>query len=486
MKKSIAKNSLFNVAYKLLNVLFPLVTSVYLARVLLPEGVGKVGYAQNLLSYFLVFATMGIPNYGAREIARAGENRERSDKLFTELFLMNGTSTVIWSAIYLLLIYTIPGLRTQWQIFLAVGLQLFLNIFNVDWYYTGKEEFVYITVRSTVIKVISIVCIFLFIKDKEDLVLYATINALAITGNYLFNIYNLRGRVKLCFHELNFLQHIKPVIILMFTILATDVYNQVGITIMGFFCTDADIGYYTYAVKLIIIVTSVSVAIAGTTLPRVSQYYGNQKTTDFDRLINRTLEVMLILAIPCMVGLWLVGNDAVLVLFGDMFLPTVEILRIAAPVIIIVVVSYEFGPIVLTATNNERYLLAATACGAFANVAANMLLVPQFAGRGAAIAYLCAEITVLLVHVHYGKRYADFKIKRREIFSMLCASGVMIIIVFIIQNMLHNSALLRLGMSVALGAGGYGLTLLLMKNQMAIEILKKVRADRMPLIKKLM
>ena len=44
---------------------------------------------------------------------------------------------------------------------------------------------------------------------------------------YLWNIINLRGRVRFTFTNLCFKNHIRPVIILLVTLLATDLYNQI-------------------------------------------------------------------------------------------------------------------------------------------------------------------------------------------------------------------------------------------------------------------
>ena len=62
-KKSIALNSMFNMAYKGFTALFPLLTTTYIARTLLPEKVGLVSYANTIVVYFTTIASLGIPNY---------------------------------------------------------------------------------------------------------------------------------------------------------------------------------------------------------------------------------------------------------------------------------------------------------------------------------------------------------------------------------------------------------------------------------------
>ena len=90
MNKSLAKNSLFNVIYTVSNILFPLIASMYISRILLADGVGRVSYAQNVVSYFTTFAALGLPVYGIREIAKARDNQNSLNEVFTELFLQRG------------------------------------------------------------------------------------------------------------------------------------------------------------------------------------------------------------------------------------------------------------------------------------------------------------------------------------------------------------------------------------------------------------
>lgn len=475
MKKSIFKNSAFNVAYKLLNVLFPMITAVYVARVLMPAGVGKVSYAQNILTYFVVVASLGIPTYGARELARILNYSARVNKLFSELSVINFFSTLVCSVAYIALIFVVPSFRNEWALYVVSGIQLFLNIFNVDWFYTGNEEYVYITIRSTLIKVVSIICLFLFVKNRDDYVTYALINSLAVSSNYLLNVCHLRGRVSLTFKKLNFEIHIRPILILLLTNLATDLYNQIDVTMLGLMCTDDVVGYYSYAIRLVRIVTTVSTAIAITTLPRMSQYYIENKTVEFNKLFNKTLNAVITIVLPCMVGIVLVSNSAVRIVYGESFAPSASILRMLSPIFIIVAISYECGSIVLTATNNEKYLLIATLSGAATNIMLNSLLIPISAGTGAAIASVCAECVVMVIHIYFSRKYIQFNIQIKDLISIVMALIGMIILVVFIQKVLYAYEFVSFLTSVCFGALIYFFILSVLKNSIMQEVIKKIK-----------
>ena len=79
--KSIFKNTIYNLLYKFLMLVFPLISSIYVSRVLLPIGVGEVAYAQNVVSYFIAISGLGMSNYGVREIAKVQNDKKLRSKL---------------------------------------------------------------------------------------------------------------------------------------------------------------------------------------------------------------------------------------------------------------------------------------------------------------------------------------------------------------------------------------------------------------------
>ena len=155
--RSLLKNTIYNALYNGLNIIFPLITIPYLSRILLSDGLGLVNYSRSIVSWFLIFASLGIPRYGVREIAKIKDNRDKLDKTFTELFLYNLLSTCICVAVYMLVISEVSLFSNHYLLYMVTGIQLFLNILNVDYLYQGLEEYVYITKRSFVVKAISYV-----------------------------------------------------------------------------------------------------------------------------------------------------------------------------------------------------------------------------------------------------------------------------------------------------------------------------------------
>lgn len=191
-KKSLVKNSIFNMIYKGFTALFPLITTSYISRVLLPAGVGRVGYANTIVAYFVLIASLGIPTYGVKAIAQSGETKEGRSRTFWELFFINLAATLMCIVAYYVFVDNFPHFADRKLLFQIMGLMLVLNIFNIDWFYQGMEEYSYIATRSIIVKILSFVAMLLFVKKAEDYVIYAFILCVATAGNNLLNAWNLR------------------------------------------------------------------------------------------------------------------------------------------------------------------------------------------------------------------------------------------------------------------------------------------------------
>lgn len=479
MGKSITKNTIFNVSYKLLNIFFPIITSVYLSRVLGPTYIGKVSYAQNIMSYFLVFASLGIPTYGMREIARASRDKDYINRVFTELFVFNLVSSIICSMIYTVFIFSIGMFRSELKLYLCVGFTLYMNVFNVDWFFSGQEEYIYITIRSANIKVLSILSILLFVKSQDDYLIYAFITSLATTGNYVLNVMNLRKRVRFNFNGFNIKRHVKSVFILLITVLATDLYNQIDVTMLGIWQGEDAVGYYANGIKLIRIVNSITASISATIIPRMCVYHSANEKEHFQDLLNITLKVISLVIFPATIGIMMLNKQVVTVLFGDTFLPTADIIFILAPIIVIIGLSYLLGSVVLTATNNEKYLMVATIVGAVVNIILNRIFIPEVGIKGAAIASVISECIVFVIHIIYSRRFMVVYRDKKHFYTSLFALIIMVIIVLIVKNTIKSELLILL-FGTFLGASSYFLSLYLFKNPL---VQKEVEGIKNKLLK---
>lgn len=470
--KSLAKNSAFNAFYTILNLLFPLITSVYVSRVLLPEGVGKVAYAQSIVSYFVMLASLGLPNYGLREIARVKNNSEVKNKLFTELLICNSISTAFSLAIYAVVICSIPSLNNQLDLFIACGLLIFLNFFNIDWFYQGEEEYVYIVCRSIIIKCLSIVALFVFVKERSDYVVYAWISSIALGGNYLLNIVHSRKYVHLTFKNLDIRPHIRPIMIMAVGILLSSIYGKVDTTMLGIMSGDKNAGLYSNGLKIVDMVISTSTAVTTVFMPRLSSFYVHNKD-EFTKLIKQGNSVLSFITPPLAVGLFVVAPKAVVLLFGTAFLESATIIRVLCVLIIV----KGFGNLLcfqlVMCTGNEKERIPATFFGSLSNVIMNIILIPVMAGVGSAIASVISETIVNGYQLIKMKKIVDIQFDMKILIKSVVSSIVMGVTCYLVGK-IEVGLLISTSITVISGIVIYILLNIAMKNEIIYEFIKIV------------
>ena len=252
-KKSLQFNAFISGMQKLLSIIFPLITFPYITRVLQVETVGKINFVTSVISYFILIAGLGINNYAIREGASI-----RNDKKKIEQF-----SSEIWGKLhdYTLLIII--------QSFSIIG-----GTIGINWLYSIYEDYVYITIRTLIFQIISLVLMFLFVKEQHDYYLYTSIVVLANVGSNIFNLIHSRKYLKLkVTKDINLKKHLKPILIIFASTIAITIYVNSDITILGWLCDDYTVGIYSVSVKVYSILKQVIASIIIVALPRMSSLF---------------------------------------------------------------------------------------------------------------------------------------------------------------------------------------------------------------------
>ena len=477
--KSLKQNSIFNVLYRMLNVLFPLFTSSYLGHVLLASGVGRVSFAQNIVMYFTTIATLGIPNYGIREIAKRQNDKDLINKLFTELFTINCISTTICFFSYYAMVFVHPYFRDQKLLYCMAGIAIPLTYLNIDWLYQGYEEYQYIAIRSAIVKVICLAIIFACIKTPSDVEAYALIYCCAIGGNNILNIINLkRIGVSFRFAKIQLKEHLAPIFVLFASVIAIELYTMLDTTMIGVMCSDENVGYYTNSMKLVKVLITAITAIAAVLLPRLSYYYSRGMVDKCSEVVSKVFNVLLFLFIPCAAGIFLVAPQVMPIFFGKTFRPAIITLRIASLLICIIGFSNLFGTQVLLTFGQEKKLLICTLSGAGTNILMNSLLIPRFAQNGAAVASVFSELLVTIISSCFALRYIKLRVDLRNLACISLATVTMIVAVIIVQNTAFNDWQ-KMVISTVVGCGVYFFVNLFGHNPLILEAIALVRTQKM-------
>jgi O-antigen/teichoic acid export membrane protein len=472
-KKSIFRNYIFDAIYSMLNILIPLITAPYISRILEANGVGKVSYAQNIVTYFILLAALGIPNYGVREIARNRGNRSKESKTFIEIFTINLISTCITSSLYYLCILKLEYFAPNRLLYCIVGITLLLNVFNIDWFYKGIEEFKYITIRGSIIKIISVACIFIFVKDKADLYIYALIITLSTSINYIINVIHVRKYIIKSKEKLQLTRHLKMVVVLLATIIAVELYTLLDTTMVGYICGDKYVGYYSSAMKISKII-AVAISSLGTVLlPRLSMYYSENKVDDISKLASKAVEYVLFISIPCAVGITLVSEDFVFVMFGETFEPAGLTMKILVWLVPILCIGNIFGTQLLIAIGQERKLMYTVFLGATINIVMNAFLIPNYQQNGASIASVVAELAVMSAQIFMTKKYVRIIVSKKNCLNLFIQTLFMAVVVYFVVAMQINS-ILRFVLAISMGVTSYFGLGFVLKNELEFEAIKRI------------
>ena len=163
-----SKNIFYNVLLAISQVVFPLITFPYLARTLGPSNIGVINFAESFAKYFILLAALGIPIYGVREIAKHAKDTFILSKTFSEIFLINLLGTFLLSIVFLSLIYFVPQLQMEKELFYWALGYFVLQVFQLEWFFTGMNQFKFIAIRSLIIRFLFIAAVFIFIRSKEN------------------------------------------------------------------------------------------------------------------------------------------------------------------------------------------------------------------------------------------------------------------------------------------------------------------------------
>lgn len=477
-KKSLVKNSIFNMIYKGFTALFPLVTTTYISRVLLPGGVGRVSYANTIVAYFTLIASLGLPSYGVKAIAQSNDTREHRTKTFWELFAINFRATILCIVLYYLFVNNFSHFADRKMLFNIMGLMLVLNIFNIDWFYQGIEEYGYIATRSIVVKILSFVAMLCLVKNSGDYLMYAFILCIATAGNNILNAINLRKYIGKPDRELSLGRHMRPVLVLLASTIATEVYTMLDTLMLEYYHGETSVGYYSNSVKIVRMTYTMVIALVAVFYPRISMYYKQKEYEQCNELLSKGVKILLILALPCTVGMALTADYIIPLLFGQAFLPSVGTLQILSILILIFSIAYFLGHIVLTAAGLEKKILHATVAGAIINVIANILLIPSFRQNGAAIASVLSEITVTAILLWNARGCYKLLVEKRYIVSTSLATIGMAIVVITLDIVWKNQVW-YIFLTIILAVITYFIILIIGRNEVVqlaiIKICDKIK-----------
>lgn len=479
MAKSLKVNYIFNLINTGVGLLFPIITFPYVTRVIMADGLGRIQFLNSIISYVTLLSAIGIPLYAVREIARLRDNVQERNKATIEILSLHLLLTLAGYAIIFILAFAINKIYSDILLYLLLSSHVVLSAIGVEWFYKGVEDFGYITLRSLIVRIACLISLFLFVKSKDDLYIYAGISVFSEVGNYIFNFIHLRKYIsirEIPWRELNLKRHFRPSLRIFVLNLITSIYVNLDSVMLGFLSTTVAVGFYGSVTRLTKALLGIVTTLGTVLLPRLSNYVSNGEITSFNAVAGKSSRFVITMAMPMVMGLIFSAPQLIPVMCGTEFLPAIPTIQIIAPIILFIGLSNLVGLQVLYSQGKEKIVIVSTLCGAITNFLLNLVLIPLYAQNGAAIATVVAEFVVIVTMMIIGRVYIPFNILNRYNISIFIYSLIVCVPILFIQK-LHYSNFLLLTIEVLIAGLAYFILLMLSHNEF-LSIIKEQLVKR--------
>lgn len=457
----------------ILTVVFPFITFPYISRILDVEKLGNYNFSNSIISYFLLLAGLGISTYAMREGSKIRDNYDKLQKLSSELYTLNMISTIISYFLLFLLVLLIPKINDYGITIFLLSSTIILQTVGKEWICIIFEDYFFITIRSLIINIISILLLFIFVKTKNDFYIYVFISVISSSANNILNHFYSKKYCKVKFTlSKNILKHIKPVLIFFSTTLAVSIYVNSDITILGYLKGDYEVGLYSVSVKIYSILKTIIVSMVSVIIPRLSylRNQGKDMSDEYNLITNEVFSFIITIVLPIIFGSIMLSSEIVFIIAGENYSDGTLSLCILSFALIFCIIGYFWGNCILYSYDKENIVLFTVCLSAIINIILNLILIPKWGLNAAAITTVISEFLSAIILMFYGHKYLKLKGQFIQIIKVLIGC-LFIIITILILRKINLSFMTFLIFSTVCSCIVYFLVELILKNNVIINSL---------------
>lgn len=473
MATSIKKNYLYNFLFQMFSLVIPLITTPYISRVLQPDGVGTYSYVHSIATYFSLVAALGISSYGMRECARIRDNKRRLTVLFCELAILRILTTAFCLIVYFALVVINAD---NPKVYLAMSFVILGVMFEFNWFFQAMENFKILAGRNFLVKIATVILIFTFVKDENDLIVYVLIQS----GSIFFANVALLPTIKKYLTKIPIgiirpFRHLKETFVYFIPTIATSVYTVLDKTMLGFITRDmSENGYYEEAHKIINILLTVVTSLNTVVGVRTSYLFARKQDEDIKRHIGNTFRFLFAVSFPLALGLMACANNFVPWFFGEGYEPVGTLIIMFSPIVVVIGVSNVIGTLYLTPSGQRGRSNKAIVSGAVCNFVLNLVLIPYLGAYGAVISSISAELVISVMYCYFLREYMSIRtIAKMAVRYILLAAG-MFIPVFLVGKILEPTVTTTL-IQIGIGVVSYAVALLITRDPLLGLVKNKIK-----------
>lgn len=436
----VKKNIIYSAILTTSNYAIQLVTFPYLSRVLGVENIGIVNFVDGIVNYFIMISMLGLNILGIREIAKVSNDVSKRNKIFSVLFSINLCFTIIVSLIYIGLIFLIPQFYEKRDFFFLGIFKLLFNLFLIEWFYKGIENFKYITIRTLILRFFYIVLLFVFVKNAADVYIYYSITVLLVIANSIVNwIYSRKIVSYVLVHIKDFRLYIKPYVYLGFYLILSSAYTTFNVIYLGFISSEKEVGYYVTALKIYTIILGVFTSLTNVMMPRMSALLSNGNVIEFRKKINVIFEMFFSISIPLVFAIIPLSGEIITVVAGNGYEGAILPMQLITPLILIVGIAQMLVTQILIPLKKDKIVLKTAVVGAVFGLSLNLILVSHLSSIGTAITLLCSEFLVTFFLLFYMIRNKLLFVLFDSVKLNVFYSIPYLIIVFFVKRILSDN-----------------------------------------------
>lgn len=471
----IKKNYTYSILYQLIIMFLPLLTVPYISRVLGSEGVGISSFTNSIMQYFLLAGTLGVSLYGSRTIAYVRDNKFERSTTFWEIFLLITFSCII-AFIFFVSYIIFWGGKYQF-IYLAQTLNLIGAFLDISWFFTGLEEFKKLVSRNFIVRILSVILIFVLVKKSSDVWKYVVLlGGTSIVGSLVMWVYVPIYVSRPLFSTLHPLKHLRDVFKLFVPQIAIQVYIILNKTILGILTTPSQVGVFAQSEKVIKMSLALVTATGAVMLPRISNTLAQGERVKANYYISKSFQFASFLSIPMAIGLIGISYDFVPWFFGLDFVEA----RIVIPILSIILVSIAWSNVIgiqfMIPLGEEKNFGLSVVYGAGISLGFNLLLIPRYEAIGAAVATAITELSVTAFQVYFMRNILPLKSMFHGITKDLSAALIMLGAIEAIRFIWSSHSFLFILFQITVGSLSYFLALFALKSPILIEIINQIKS----------
>ncbi|MCM1218384.1 MAG: flippase [Lachnospiraceae bacterium] len=469
---SVKYNFVMNAILKASQYIFPLITLPYITRTLGSTNNGKVAFAASVISYFSMFAQLGIPSYAVRECAKCRDDQEKLTKTVQEILIINCISMFFSYIVFFTCIAVIGKFKEEAGLLLINSSLLFLNMLGMEWLYQAVEMYQYITFRNIAFKLISVILMFVLVHNPSDYALYAALVVFSSGGSYILNFFYSKRVLlnKTYYGQYEIKKHIKPIFTFFALSVTVSMYTSMDTVMLGFLSDDVQVAYYSLGTKIkIVLATSIS-ALGPVLLPRITYCLNNGQAEKLKGYIYKSIHFVILTAIPVNIYFIAMSPCVIDILGGADYLPAISCMRIITLAIIPIGIGGVACSQILTPLGKERLTMYSTIYGAVANFLANIIFINIMGAAGAALATVIAESLIACIQIHYAwsevvEAFQKLPYVTFAVSNIIAVIALMLFLHFIIIN----NSLGNMIVSCVLFFGTYFIMLLVFRDELIVQ-----------------